>query len=79
MDPTTLDFSAPVWADDMQSAVNITLVHPVFGPIPFTCDPTDTGAGFDTSILFARITAAGGIAPYVAPPAPPATTAPVTP
>ena len=36
-------------------AINCEINHPVYGWIPFTCDPRDTGASFDTAALFAEM------------------------
>ena len=67
-----IPWQAPVWADAAQKTINVTRHHPVFGAIPFTVDPTDTGAGFDVKQLFDAITAAATagtvtIGAYVAP------------
>ncbi|MBI1220144.1 MAG: hypothetical protein GC186_16525 [Rhodobacteraceae bacterium] len=63
-------FRAPAYADAGGARINLEIEHPVFGWIPFTLDPADTGADFDTAAMAAAVTAAGGIAAYVAPPPP---------
>ena len=45
--------------------IDCEIEHPVYGWIPFTCDPSDTGAEFDTAALFAEMQ------PHAAPYAPP--------
>jgi hypothetical protein len=35
--------------------IDCEIEHPTYGWIPFTCDPNDTGAGFDTAALFAEM------------------------
>lgn len=62
-----IPWQSPVWADAAQTRVNVTRDHPVLGSIPFTVDPTDTGAGFDVKQLYDAIVAAGSIGAYVAP------------
>ena len=49
--------------------IDCEIEHPQYGWIPFTCDPNDAGAGFDTAALFAEMQPHA--APYVAPPPPP--------
>lgn len=51
--------------------IDCEINHPDLGWIPFTADPSDTGAPFDVAALVARIEKAGSIAEYV----PPAVTA----
>jgi hypothetical protein len=48
--------------------IDCEIEHPVYGWIPFTCDPTDKGAAFDTAALFAEMQPHA--APYVPPPPP---------
>lgn len=48
--------------------IDCDIEHPVYGWIPFTCDPNDTGARFDTAALFVEMQPHA--APYVPPPAP---------
>ena len=35
--------------------IDCEIEHPQYGWIPFTCDPNDTGAQFDTAALFAEM------------------------
>ena len=48
--------------------IDCEIDHPVYGWIPFTCDPSDTGALFDTAALLAEMQPHA--APYVPPPPP---------
>ncbi len=48
--------------------INCELNHAEYGWIPFTCDPTDKGALFDTAVLFEEMKPHA--APYVPPPPP---------
>jgi hypothetical protein len=45
--------------------IECEIEHPEYGWIPFTCDPNDTGALFDTAALFAEMQPHA--APYVPP------------
>lgn len=45
--------------------IDCEIDHPEYGWIPFTCDPNDTGALFDTAALFAEMQP--NAAPYVPP------------
>lgn len=45
--------------------IDCEIEHPQYGWIPFTCDPDDTGAQFDTAALFAEMKPHA--APYVPP------------
>jgi hypothetical protein len=45
--------------------IDCEIEHPVYGWIPFTCDPKDSGAQFDTAELFAEMQPHA--APYVPP------------
>lgn len=59
-------------AYNSHGTIDCEINHPVYGWIPFTVDPTDTGAEFDVAILHADIIAADTagtlkIAAYVAP------------
>lgn len=47
--------------------IDCEIRHPVYGWIPFTVDPDDTGAQFDVAELDAAIRQAGSIADYVPP------------
>jgi hypothetical protein len=48
--------------------IDCEIEHPVYGWIPFHCDPEDKGAQFDTAELFAEMQPYA--ASYVPPPAP---------
>jgi hypothetical protein len=45
--------------------IECEIEHPEYGWIPFTCDPNDTGAQFDTAALFAEMQPHAS--PYVPP------------
>lgn len=45
--------------------IDCEINHPEYGWIPFSCDPNDTGAQFDTAALFAEMQPHA--APYVPP------------
>ena len=47
--------------------IDCEIDHPKFGWIPFTCDPTDTGAEFDVAALHAQMDADPATAAYVPP------------
>lgn len=47
--------------------INCEIDHPTYGWIPFTCDPTDTGAAFDVIALFDAMAADPTTASYVPP------------
>lgn len=47
--------------------IDCEIEHPKFGWIPFTCDPNDIGAAFDTKELFDRMAASNTVAAYVPP------------
>jgi hypothetical protein len=47
--------------------IDCEIEHPVYGWIPFTCDPTDTGAAFDVVSLFDAMAADHATAAYVPP------------
>lgn len=49
--------------------INCEIEHETLGWIPFTCDPNDTGALFDTAALHAAMDADPATADYVEPPA----------
>jgi hypothetical protein len=61
-----MDYRNSVFTAD--GNIDCEINHPVYGWIPFTCDPNDTGAEFDTAALFAEMQPHA--APYVPPPAP---------
>jgi hypothetical protein len=48
--------------------IDCEIEHPQYGWMPFTCDPDDKGAQFDTAALFVEMQPHA--APYVPPPAP---------
>lgn len=60
-----MNYRNPVFTAD--GRIDCEIQHPVYGWIPFTVDPADSGAKFDVAALDAAIRAAGGIAPYVPP------------
>lgn len=47
--------------------IDCEIEHTDYGWIPFTCDPNDTGALFDTAALYAMMEADPATAPYVPP------------
>lgn len=47
--------------------IDCEIEHETFGWIPFTCDPNDTGAQFDTAALHAAMDADPATAAYVPP------------
>lgn len=47
--------------------IDCEIEHPVYGWIPFTCDPKDTGTFFDTAELHAKMTTDPATAAYVPP------------
>lgn len=47
--------------------IDCEINHPVYGWIPFTCDPLDTGAGLDVAALYAAMAADKNTAAYVPP------------
>jgi len=49
-------------------AIDCEINHPVYGWIPFTADPSDTGAAFDVASLYAALAADPNTLEYVAPP-----------
>jgi hypothetical protein len=49
--------------------IDCEIEHPSHGWIPFTCDPSDTGAQFDVAALHAQMDADPATADYVEPPA----------
>jgi len=49
-------------------AIDCEINHPVYGWIPFTADPADTGAAFDVASLYAALAADPNTLEYVAPP-----------
>ena len=57
-------------------AIDCEINHPTFGWIPFTADPSDTGAAFDVASLYAALVADPSTLEYVAPPPAPPPPAP---
>lgn len=47
--------------------IDCEINHPTYGWIPFTCDPTDTGAEFDVAELYSQMNADPATAAYVPP------------
>jgi len=47
--------------------IDCEINHPIYGWIPFTCDPHDTGAMFDVAELHARLDADPSTIPYKPP------------
>jgi len=47
--------------------IDCEIEHETYGWIPFTCDPSDTGASFDTAALHATMDADPETAAYVPP------------
>jgi hypothetical protein len=47
--------------------IDCEIEHPHYGWIPFTCDPTDAGAQFDTAELHSQMAADPATAAYVPP------------
>lgn len=47
--------------------IDCEIEHPTHGWIPFTCDPNDQGAAFDTREMFDRMVDSGVVAAYVPP------------
>lgn len=53
--------------------INCEINHPIYGWIPFTCDPNDTGAEFDVVALYEALNADSATAAHVPEPATPLT------
>lgn len=51
----------------LEGWIDCEIEHETLGWIPFTCDPNDTGALFDTTALYATMNADPSTAPYVPP------------
>ena len=63
-----MDYRNPIYCEN--GWIDCEINHPDYGWIPFTCDPNDTGALFDTAALFEEMKPHA--APYVpVPPTPP--------
>lgn len=63
-----MDYRNPAY--NHRGTIDCEINHPVYGWIPFTADPDDTGAQFDVAALHAAILADPTLQPYVAPPDP---------
>lgn len=50
------------------NTIDCEIDHPIYGWIPFTCDPNDTGAEFDVAELYEALNADPATAAYVAEP-----------
>jgi hypothetical protein len=50
--------------------IDCEIEHPIYGWIPFTCDPTDTGAAFDVVALYNSMITDPETAAYVYMPPP---------
>ena len=61
-----MDYRNPIYTKN--GLIDCEINHPIHGWIPFTCDPNDTGAKFDTATLFAEMQPHA--APYAPPPPP---------
>jgi hypothetical protein len=59
-----MEYRDPVF--NQFGSIDVEINHPVYGWISITVSPTDG----PTAALYAQITTAGGIAPYVSPPPP---------
>lgn len=58
----TMNFRNPKYCRD-GIRIDCEIEHPEYGWIPFTCDPNDKGAAFDTSELHQRMVRSGKVAP----------------
>jgi hypothetical protein len=61
-----MNYRNPVFTAN--KSIDCEINHPTYGWIPFTCNPNDKGAEFDTAALYAEMRPRA--APYVPPPAP---------
>lgn len=61
-----MNYRNPIFTEN--GWINCEIEHPRYGWIPFTCDPEDKGAAFDTRALFDKMK--DEAAPYVPPPLP---------
>ena len=61
-----MEYRNPIYTEN--GWIDCEIKHPLFGWIPFTCDPDDKGALFDTAALFEEMKPHA--APYVPPPLP---------
>lgn len=62
-----MNYRNPIYTEN--GWIDCEIEHPEYGWIPFTCDPNDRGASFDTAALFEEMKPHA--APYVPPPPPP--------
>jgi hypothetical protein len=60
-----MNYRNPIYIEN--GWIDCEIEHPEHGWIPFTCDPNDKGAQFDTAALFAEMQPHA--APYIPPPA----------
>jgi hypothetical protein len=51
----------------VDGSIDCEIEHPNLGWIPFTCDPSDTGAQFDVATLHAQMDADPNTSPYEPP------------
>jgi hypothetical protein len=65
-----MDYRAPAF--NAFGTIDCEIEHPIYGWIPFTCDPNDKGAELDAAAFYAEMRPHA--APYIPPPAPPAPT-----
>jgi len=61
-----MNYRNPVFTAD--HFIDCEINHPVYGWIPFTCDPNDKGAEFDIAALYAEMKPRAS--PYTPPPPP---------
>jgi hypothetical protein len=61
-----MNFRNPVYISE--NAITCEIDHPMYGWIPFTCDPSDTGSNVDVVMLFNQMKNVA--APYTPPPGP---------
>jgi len=61
-----MDYRNPVFTAN--NAIDCEIDHPTYGWIPFTCDPNDTGAAFNTAVLYDAMQPHA--TPYTPPPPP---------
>jgi hypothetical protein len=61
-----MNYRNPIYTEN--GWIDCEIEHPDYGWIPFTCDPDDTGALFDTAALFVEMQPHA--VPYVPPPPP---------
>lgn len=59
------NFRNPVYLEN--GWIDCEIEHERYGWIPFSCDPNDKGALFDTKELYDAMVASGTVAPYIPP------------